>query len=46
MCVYEGHSKSSTLHPERKAIAEHFFYGNTQPLCIKLEKLIQIYLKF
>ena len=35
---YEGHSKSSKLHAERKAIAEHFYCNNTL-IFIKLEKL-------
>lgn len=39
---YEGRSKSSEHHPERRAIAEHFCCGNTLPLLIKLEKVSQI----
>ena len=42
--LYEGYSKRSNPHPERKAVAEHFCHGKTLPLLIKLEKLIQIFL--
>ena len=42
--MYEGSSKSSQPHPERRAIAENFCCGNILPLLIKLEKLIQIFL--
>ena len=37
-------SKSSKPHQERRDMAEHFCYGNTQPLLMQLEKLIQIFL--
>ena len=40
----EDRSKSFKTHPEKKSIAEQFCYGNTLPLIIKLEKLIQIFL--
>ena len=42
VCVCEVCSKSYKLHLERGATAEHFCYGNTLPLFLKLEKLIQI----
>ena len=37
----EGCSKSSKLHQEKRAIAEHFRWGNTLSL-IKQAKLIEI----
>ena len=40
--TYKGCWKSSMPHPEQRAIAEYFYYGNTLLLLIKLEKLIQI----
>ena len=43
---YKGRSKSSMPHPERKAIDENFYYSNTLPPLIKLEKLIWVYLNF
>ena len=45
LCVRQcliSRSESSKPHPERSAIAEHFCWGNTLLLLIKLEKLIQI----
>ena len=41
--MYKGYSKSSHLHPEKRAEAKNFCCGNTLPLFIKLEKLIQIF---
>ena len=38
----ESRFKSFGPYPERRAIAEYFCYGNTLPLLIKLENLIQI----
>ena len=35
---YDGRSKSSKLHQERRNTAEHFCCDSTQPLLIKLEK--------
>ena len=40
--TYEGCSKSSKPHQERRSIVEHFCYGNKLPLLIKREKRIQI----
>ena len=41
--MYEGSSKSSKPYPEKEPV-EQFCCGNTQPILIKLEKLIQIFL--
>ena len=38
--MYEGRSKSSKPHSERRALAKDFCGGNTLPLLTKLEKLI------
>ena len=43
---YEGRSKSSKLHRERRAIAEYFSCSETQPLLIKLEKIPHTCLNF
>ena len=43
--VYKGRLKTKP-HPERKAIAEKLYCGNTLPLFAKLEKPIQICLNF
>ena len=42
--LYEDSSKSLKPHQIRRDVAEHFSCGNTLPLLIKLEKLIQIFL--
>ena len=34
--IYKGSSKSSTPHPERRAMAEHLCYGNALSILIKL----------
>ena len=38
----EGLSKGFNPYSERRVIAKHIYSGNTLPLLIKLEKLIQI----
>ena len=35
-CIYKYYSESFKPQPERRAIAEHFCCGNTQPFLIKL----------
>ena len=42
--LYKGSSKSPKPYPERRAITEHYYYGTSVPLLVKLEKLIQIFL--
>ena len=44
--IFEDCSKSSQPNPERRTIAEHFCCGNTLPLFVKLENLIQISLRW
>ena len=42
LSYYNNCLKSSKTHQERRAKADHLCYGNSLPLFMKLEKLIQI----
>ena len=39
-----GHSKSSKLHTEIRAIGDHFGYGNTLSLLVNVEKSELVFL--